>query len=61
MAAASAAMSLVILAVKKFLMVSPVVLLIVCIALGGLVYFACMAAMGMAPVRKSGCEKRVGD
>jgi putative peptidoglycan lipid II flippase len=57
--AASLAMSLVIFAVKKVLTGSPTISLLVCVVIGGLIYFAGMTALGMAPVRKSMRKKDI--
>jgi hypothetical protein len=48
----SAVMTAAILTVRHFLALPPVVLLAVSIAVGGVAYFASMAAMGMKGIRR---------
>lgn len=48
----SAVMTAAILAVKHFITLPPVALLAVLIAVGGVAYFASMAAMGMKGIRR---------
>ena len=56
----SAAMTAAILLAKRFVCLPPVLSLAVCIAVGGAVYFAAMAAMGMRPsIRQSAARRRV--
>lgn len=52
MLAGSAVMTVAIFVVKRFVVLSPVIFLVVAIAVGGTAYFVSMAAMGMKGIRR---------